>query len=142
MNTTGSIKEIFVAHGIRHSVQRLAIMDYLFANRTHPEAEEIFAALAPSIPTLSRMTVYNTLHLLADVGAIRSLDVDGKARRFDADTSPHGHFVCNTCGCVEDVPLPVDLLACKPSEHEIKSVQVVYRGVCKNCLAAETEHNL
>ena len=42
-------------------MQRIAIMEYLMEHRTHPSADEIYTALSPSMPTLSKTTVYNTL---------------------------------------------------------------------------------
>ena len=38
-------------HNIKPSVQRIAIMTYLMEHRTHPTVDEIYTALAPSIPT-------------------------------------------------------------------------------------------
>ena len=52
-------------HNIKPSVQRIAIMNYLIEHRTHPTVDEIYTALSPSIPTLSKTTVYNTLKLLS-----------------------------------------------------------------------------
>ena len=56
-------------HNIKPSVQRIAIMNYLIEHRTHPTVDEIYTALSPSIPTLSKTTVYNTLKLLSEQGA-------------------------------------------------------------------------
>ena len=43
-------------HNIKPSVQRIAIMNYLIEHRTHPTVDEIYTALSPSIPTLSKTT--------------------------------------------------------------------------------------
>ena len=48
-------------YSIKPSMQRIAIMEYLMEHRTHPSADEIYTALSPSMPTLSKTTVYNTL---------------------------------------------------------------------------------
>ncbi|EJX04128.1 iron uptake regulatory protein [gut metagenome] len=65
-------------HGVKPSVQRIAIMDYLLKNRTHPTAEEIYSALVNLIPTLSKTTVYNTLKLFVEQGAALMLTIDEK----------------------------------------------------------------
>ena len=49
------------SHSIKPSVQRIAIMQYLMDHHTHPTVDEIYTALAPGMPTLSKTTVYNTL---------------------------------------------------------------------------------
>ena len=81
-------------HNIKPSVQRIAIMNYLIEHRTHPTVDEIYTALSPSIPTLSKTTVYNTLKLLSEQGAAQTLTIDERNTCYDADTSPHGHFLC------------------------------------------------
>ena len=85
-------------HNIKPSVQRIAIMTYLMEHRTHPTVDEIYTALAPSIPTLSKTTVYNTLKLLSEQGAAQTLTIDERNTCYDADTTPHAHFLCKHCG--------------------------------------------
>ena len=74
-------------HNIKPSVQRIAIMSYLMEHRTHPSVDEIYTALAPSIPTLSKTTVYNTLKLLSEQGAAQTLTIDERNTCYDAETS-------------------------------------------------------
>ena len=89
-------------HNIKPSVQRIAIMSYLMEHRTHPSVDEIYTALAPSIPTLSKTTVYNTLKLLSEQGAAQTLTIDERNTCYDAETSPHAHFLCKQCGKIYD----------------------------------------
>ena len=70
-------------HNIKPSVQRIAIMSYLMEHRTHPSVDEIYTALAPSIPTLSKTTVYNTLKLLSEQGAAQTLTIDEREQLLD-----------------------------------------------------------
>ena len=90
-------------HNIKPSVQRIAIMSYLMEHRTHPSVDEIYTALAPSIPTLSKTTVYNTLKLLSEQGAAQTLTIDERNTCYDAETSPHAHFLCKQCGKIYDM---------------------------------------
>ena len=76
-----------ISKGVHPSQQRLAIMDYLMKHRTHPTADEIFTALLPSMPTLSRTTVYNTLKVLVEHNAILNINIEEKNARFDGCTS-------------------------------------------------------
>ena len=91
--------------GVKPSLQRLAIMEYLMTHWTHPTADEIFNALSPSMPTLSKTTVYNTLKLFAEQGAVLSLDIDPKNTHFDGDITPHAHFYCKSCGAIHDLSM-------------------------------------
>ena len=58
--------ELLVQYQIKPSVQRLAVMKFLIKRRNYPTAEDIYTALYPQIPTLSKTTVYNTLKLFVD----------------------------------------------------------------------------
>ena len=44
--------------GLRPSIQRVAILEYINQHYTHPTIEEIYDALSKKIPTLSKTTVY------------------------------------------------------------------------------------
>ena len=80
--------DALVAHDIKPSVQRLAVMEYLSAHHTHPTADEIYNALVGQIPTLSKTTVYNTLRLFVRQGAATMLTIDGHNACFDGVTAP------------------------------------------------------
>jgi Fur family transcriptional regulator, peroxide stress response regulator len=42
-------------HGIKPSVQRLRIYEYLYRNRIHPTVDTIYSALSPSMPTYQEL---------------------------------------------------------------------------------------
>lgn len=79
--------DYLISYNIKPSVQRIAIMDYLLAHKTHPSIDEIYLALCKDIPTLSKTTVYNTLKLFVEHGAALMLTIDEKNACFDGDTS-------------------------------------------------------
>lgn len=132
----GDVREYLMQYGVKPSVQRMAVMGYLTANRTHPTADEIYMALYAKIPTLSKTTIYNTLKLFARQGAVMQLVIDEKNVRFDIDTSCHAHFLCLGCGCIYDIP--VDNMAAIQlegvGELTIKETHLYYKGLCKKCL--------
>jgi Fur family peroxide stress response transcriptional regulator len=135
MFTSLQSHEYLRKHSIKPSVQRTAVMDYLMNNRTHPTIDEIYLALSPSMPTLSKTTVYNTLDIFVEKGAVRALVIDEKNARYDVDISEHAHFICRACGKVHDI---FDL---KPSLFHIPSttpfkidaVEISYMGFCDKC---------
>ncbi|HLP06107.1 MAG TPA: Fur family transcriptional regulator [Paludibacter sp.] len=122
---------------IKPSVQRTAVMDFLLNNRIHPTIDEIYLALSPSMPTLSKTTVYNTLDLFVERGAVQALIIDEKNARYDVDISAHAHFICKSCGAIHDI---FDL---NPSMYTlpqnpnftVENVEISYSGVCKTCQA-------
>ena len=131
--------DILLMHHIKPSVQRMAIMDYLMAHCTHPTVEEIYSALSPTMPTLSKTTVYNTLKLLTDQGAVRMLSIDERFTCYDARTESHAHFLCRKCGQVYDLPLPTGPFKVETADsegHEVEEIHYYYKGVCKHCRTA------
>lgn len=128
-------------HSIKPSMQRIAIMKYLMEHRTHPSAEEIYTALSPSMPTLSKTTVYNTLRLFSEQGAAQMLTIDERNANFDADTSLHAHFLCKKCGKIYDLQTPIavkQVMGLQMDGHEVNEMHYYYRGVCNNCLKENT----
>jgi Fur family ferric uptake transcriptional regulator/Fur family peroxide stress response transcriptional regulator len=129
--------DILLGHNIKPSVQRIAIMDYLKEHRVHPSAEEVYAALSPKMPTLSKTTVYNTLRLFAENGAVLMLTIDDRNVNFDIDTSQHAHLLCRCCGRIFDVPsplMPEQSAGLSPEGFSIDEAHVYYHGVCKECM--------
>lgn len=123
-------------YSIRPSVQRTAIMEYLMNHKTHPTVDEIYSALFPSIPTLSKTTVYNTLNLFLDKGAVRVLTLDEKNARYDADISQHAHFFCKSCGKVYDIHnLDAQYYRVPAlSGHKVSSLELSFHGLCNACV--------
>lgn len=131
-----NISEYLRSYGIRPSTQRTAVMNYLFTHRTHPTVDEIYVALSPSMPTLSKTTVYNTLGLFVERGAARMLTLDERNARYDADISAHAHLRCRVCGRVYDLhgALPPELFTLPRKEgFAIEAAEISYTGVCAGC---------
>jgi Fur family ferric uptake transcriptional regulator/Fur family peroxide stress response transcriptional regulator len=131
MNTKINIEDRLREAGVKPSLQRMAIMKYLVNHAIHPTVDTIYSELAPEIPTLSKTTVYNTLKLLEDTGAIQSITIDEKNVRYDADISNHAHFKCKKCGKIIDLAL--DFIPPKIEKLQINEYQVYYKGLCEDC---------
>lgn len=135
-----NVLDYLYRHDIKPSMQRMAVMSYLMEHRTHPTADEIYNALHTEMPTLSKTTVYNTLKVLTDKGAALQLTIDEKNCCFDADVTPHAHFLCTHCGRVYDMALSNKTL-CKdaiiPKNFRVDEAQLYFRGCCPECAKAE-----
>lgn len=127
-----------VRNGVKPSVQRMAIMQYLLDHRTHPTVEDVYKGLYQKIPTLSRTTVYNTLRLLSENNAAQMITIDEHRVCYDGETKPHVHFYCKKCKSIMDLESQ-DMAEFKAETcgHQVDSVQVYYKGVCSECLKKE-----
>jgi Fur family ferric uptake transcriptional regulator/Fur family peroxide stress response transcriptional regulator len=135
MNAKIDIINRLLDFGIKPSVQRMAIMEYLMDNMVHPTADTVFNKLSPFLPTLSKTTVYNTLKLLEKQGAIVALHIDEKNIRYDADISLHGHFKCKQCGGISNFPVTrIEWIEMEyPEESLITEYQMYLKGYCRKC---------
>lgn len=135
--------ERLTEYGIKPSVQRMAIMEYLMTHFTHPTADEVYMALCDTIPTLSKTTVYNTLKLFVDHQAALMLTIDEKNVHFDGDTSLHSHFFCRRCGRVHDLPYSGKKREARElliEGHAVEEIHHYYKGICKDCSEAEKDN--
>ncbi len=115
------------------------MLAYLRDHRGHPTAEEIYEHVVAEIPTLSKATVYNTLHLFAEAGLVRVVDTVDPDTRYDAVLQPHGHFRCDACGALIDFPLDLERLPAEGLEgYQIRERHVTFKGLCPDCLARKT----
>ncbi len=123
--------------------QRLAILRLFCADESHPTAQDLYARLRASFPTMSFATVYNTLDALALAGLSQTLHLGGESRasRFDPNVEPHHHAVCDFCGRITDIPSAqrtsgsdaAALQSAAPG-FGVRSVERVYRGLCAACV--------
>lgn len=132
-------KDYLISKDIRPSQQRLAIINYLMSHRTHPTADDIYEGLHPSMPTLSKTTVYNTLKLFEEKKAVQVLNIDEKQTRYDACMDPHAHLKCERCGKVFDIGVEKmpQLSKADCEAFSISNTQIYLQGICPLCKSQE-----
>ena len=126
---------------IKHSRQREMIKACLKSRKDHPTADIVYMNVRQQNPNISLGTVYRNLTLLADMGEIRRLRVGDGVDHFDADTSPHYHFVCTECGAVIDLEMDsiegITELAGAGFNGRIAGHVTYFYGSCGNCAKSE-----
>ena len=119
--------------GIKPSVQRIEILDFVSRSMSHPTAEEIYAHLVNDNPALSRTTVFNNVRLLAEKGLVNDINIMADSTRYDSfERVPHAHFVCRRCRRIFDVPMDMASVA-TPAGFLCDNVNVYFKGVCPEC---------
>lgn len=122
---------------LKFSRQREEIKRFLTTRKDHPTADTVYMNVRQAYPSISLGTVYRNLTLLADIGEIARIRVGDGIDHFDADTSPHYHFVCTDCGSVIDLDMDnLDSLtdtAKSGFDGRIAGHVTYFYGTCKAC---------
>jgi Fur family peroxide stress response transcriptional regulator len=122
---------------MRRSRQRDRILEILRDTKSHPTAEWVYRRLRRQIPRVSMGTVYRNLGQLVEHGIVKKIGFGNSFDRYEANTLAHHHFVCERCGSVSDLDVPVDesltrrlgeAAGVRAVRHEIR----LY-GTCASC---------
>ena len=79
--------------GVRITRQRSAILGIISETEDHPDALEIFRRAVAVDPSISLSTVYRTMKLLGDIGAIHRHAFEGGPSRFEHAADHHDHLI-------------------------------------------------
>lgn len=122
---------------LKYSRQREVIKNFLHTRKDHPTADVVYSNVRQQYPNISLGTVYRNLTLLSEMGEIQRLRVGDGVDHFDADISPHNHFVCTECGCVTDLEMEdishITETARRNFDGDIRGHVTYFYGLCGNC---------
>ena len=106
VKTVDELTTRFRGEGLRVTPQRQVIFRLLHGVDTHPTVESLYESAPTEMPTISRKTVYQTVHDLEAMGEVELLDIGTGSIRVDPNVEhAHQHLVCTRCGTVRDVLL-------------------------------------
>lgn len=135
-------------NGLKLTPQRRLICQLVAEDDSHPTAEELHERATETMPGMSLKTVYTTLYELADLHAIRLVNVGSGGFRVESNLAPHSHLVCRRCGDVIDVPVDPDVVeeaaateraVLQQFDFEVEHKEVIFRGVCGACAGDEAK---
>ncbi len=135
--------ELLRQHGLHVTAQRLAVLRAVAA-RPHCTADEIVEDARAEIGSISRQAVYDALGALVEKGIIRRIQpARSPALYEDRVGDNHHHVICRCCGKTTDVACAVGETECEnaaaDSGYQIDQAEVIYWGICPECLAASSE---
>ncbi len=129
--------------GMKMTPQRMAILNFLDGNLTHPSAADIFREISANFPTMSMATVYNTLETLVQKGLIQELGIDPYKKRFDPNPDHHHHLICIHCREINDIfsNFSLELKEKEKKGFEITGNHVDFYGICPKCRELKNSKN-
>lgn len=135
--------ETISRRGFRFTPQRRQVYDALMSKRDHPTAVEVFMRVQKRMSSISLATVYNCLETLTECGLVKHVNHDREPSRYCPNLEPHGHFFCEECGAVSDVPLRkamrIEQTWELPGDAVISNLDVSFRGFCPACAKRKTK---
>ncbi len=121
----------------KRSRQRERILELLRGTGKHPTASWLYDRLKSEFPDLSLGTIYRNLNILVEQGLIRKIDFGSTFDRYDANTLPHYHFICERCGSISDLKIPINDELNKRVEldtrYKAKRHRIEFYGICDKC---------
>lgn len=130
--------------GMRMTPQRMAICQYMAGTDDHPTAVDVYRQLKQQFPSLSLMTVYNTLNALVGFGVVNALGEAGDANmHFDGNTLPHINLICLNCHRISDTASSLaeklDAEISDSSGFKVIGSRLVYYGLCPVCQKSQNK---
>lgn len=118
--------------------KRNAIYHCLQETTLHPSAEMVYEMLRAEHPDISLATVYRNLTYFKNQGVIASVATVKGVERFDANTMPHVHFICENCNAVLDlhqiqIPDALSQAVEESADCQVSSCRLTFVGKCRNC---------
>jgi Fur family ferric uptake transcriptional regulator len=123
--------------GLRVTQARLKVLHVLADRGGHLSADDIVAELCERGTPLPRASVYGVVAALLTHGLLMLTDIGPGRALYEFADRWHHHFVCRTCGAIQDVPCIGEEYPCLNSEQvdgEVDEAQVIFRGQCSSCV--------
>ena len=122
--------EFLERRNLKLTRQREAVINEVFSDQGHFEADEIVHHLRSSKPRVSRATVYRTLELLQECQLVEKLDFGTSQSYYEHVQvgEHHDHLICNRCGNV--------------IEFHNERLEALQREICDNFGFQDTHHSL
>ena len=122
---------------MKFSKQRELILNEVRNNHLHPTADILYTNLKKDNPGLSLGTVYRNLSQLTEHGFISKLSMPNQSDRFDMNTKPHAHLICENCNNIFDIESSyIDTFIndlSKKEDIEVSNYDIILKGICNNC---------
>jgi Fe2+ or Zn2+ uptake regulation protein len=105
----------------------------------HADTDSIIGVVREDLGEVSHQAIYDVLRALTIAGLVRRIQPAGHVARYESRVGDnHHHVVCRSCGSIADADCAVGDTPCLTAsdDHgfEIDEAEVVYWGLCPDCL--------
>lgn len=132
-------KEYIRNKGLRHSNQRMHVLETFLKNETHISADALYRLLRKKHPSIGIATVYRTIKLLCESGLCRELKLEDGTIKYEHlyGHEHHDHLICLKCGKYLEVVDPeIEKLQeklARDNDFILKRHRLDMYGYCSKC---------
>lgn len=139
-STTANSHHMLRAVGLRVTRPRLSVLSAVHQH-PHADTDTIIDAVRADLGEVSHQAVYDVLRALTAAGLLRRFQPMGSVARYESQVGDnHHHVVCRACGVIADVDCAAGetpcLTAADDPAFQIDEAEVIYWGLCRECVAA------
>lgn len=123
----------------RKTPERFAILEEIYLNQTHFNAEALFIKMKQNAYRVSRATIYNTLDILAECELIIKHQFGNNRTLFEKNYGfdTHDHLICTSCEKIVEFidPRTLDILESQAAHAQftITRHSLNIFGLCDKC---------
>ena len=133
-----TVVEQLAARNFKLTRQRRAVLTVIAGADSRLSPSDVYARARRACPDLGLATVYRTLDLLDELGAIRRVHLDGNCEGFAPAAMPHGHHViCVKCSRVMEFEgcdiSSVIRSAARQTGFHVEEHWLELMGMCSEC---------
>ncbi len=118
----------------RNTLQRQMVYDAL-NSLGHASVESLIEYIQLQDQAISLATIYRNIHILLEEQRIKKIQFKDM-EVLETVKEKHGHFICEKCGMIYDVPIKNEQLIHNYEKllmQQINDCDVAFYGVCQNC---------
>ncbi len=124
--------------GLKATHSRLLVLQVLRHSGGHRSADDVVDLLKVAGNPLPRGSVFKVVGDLAHHGILMVTDAGPGRTLYEFSDHWHHHFVCRACRAIHDVPCVEGSKPCltpeTPVPGQIEEAQIIFRGLCWECL--------
>ena len=142
MPAVSELERMLRGASLRITRPRVAVLAAVY-DHPHADTHSIIGVVRDELGDVSQQAVYDVLRALTDAGLVRRIQPAGSVARYESRVGDnHHHVVCRSCGAIADVDCAVGSAPCLNASDDhgfvIDEAEVVYSGLCPECLTARS----
>lgn len=119
--------------GLKPTVQRVDILEYLYNTENFQSAEQIYENLYKDFKVFSKATIYATIEAFVLAGLVRRFYGSRGETRIDRDVDDSAYLICVKCGKVSKVKINEIDVSIDKEGFQVMDRVLTYWGLCENC---------